>query len=275
MRIIIFGSTGFVGRNLVKHLAAKHEIIASSRNADQASHSVDCLHCDQVRRILFEFKPDAIVNATGNKNVKACQTHKYDAFRTNAHLPMMLGRATPPNIKIIQISTDYVFSADQKVKTEQLKPKPDTVYGESKLAGEILLHDSHKNCVSIRTGGLYDTDHPLILSTINSLTNGFSIDAYDNVCNTPTYIDHLAKYIDYCLRQDITGVRHFADLTSVSRYEWLKKIASLLGRSKDLIRPIVAPADSLIPSDLSLLSSYHNSYATTLDDALTELLSVK
>ena len=275
MKILVFGSAGFVGRNLIKHLAKRHEIIASSRNADRADLKIDCLHCDQVKRIILDLKPDAIINATGNKNVKGCQAHKYDAFRTNAHLPMMLGRATPPNIKIIHISTDYVFSSAQKIKTEALKPKPETVYGESKLAGEILLHDAHKNCVSIRTGGLYDTDHQMVMSVIDSVKNGYEVQAYENVRNTPTYISHLADFIDYCLRLDITGTRHFADLTSASRFEWFVRIAALLGRSTDLIKPSIAPAESMIPSDFSLLSSYHNSYATTLDEALREMLSIK
>lgn len=272
MRILIFGATGFVGRNLTKHLAAKHEIIESSRSSDNVDLKIDCLHCDQVKRVICERKPEAIINATGNKNVKSCQAHKYDAFRTNAHLPMMLGRATPPNIKIIHVSTDYVFSSAQKVKTEELKPKPETVYGESKLAGEILLHDAHKNCVSIRAGGLYDTDHQMVKCVIDSIKNGYEVQAYNNVRNTPTYVGHLAGFIDYCLRLDITGVRHFADLTSASRYEWFTRIAATLGRSTDLIKPVTAPADSLIPSDLSLLSSYHNSYATALDEALKEML---
>ena len=237
MRLAVLGCNGFVGRNLIRHL------------------NYLGLHPTPLSR-PFRYETadyNIIINTAGYKEILGCDKNMNRAVDDNVRLLFQLSQ-TPG--KIIHISTDYVFNDSQTPKNENTVPNPNTTYGITKLAGEILLGKAKKDHLIIRTGGLYDKDHWLMTDCMIKIRNNIKVEAFDDVVNTPTYIGSLAKYLIYAMSKNITGIRHYSDAETLSRYGLMKKIAKKMLLDDNLIIRCKKPAHVNIPRDLSLSSIY-------------------
>jgi len=274
MKLLILGASGFLGRNLHTHLSGYYEIIGTcnSHNEPNKLLKVDCASDKSVQNLIKLLNPDVIINCVGYKDVPKCEIDQEYAFELNAHVPHRIGRYASPHTKIIHISTDYVYGSGQHPKNEYTEPTPTTVYGSSKYAGERLLLDAHNNSFIVRTGGLYGNGKGFVQFVFDNISKDTSINAFDNVRNTPTYVGNLAEYIIHAVADDLTGVRNFADRDAVTRYELALAITRLLGKNESLIVAETAPSHMLIPEDLTLTSIYHNAENTGLLDGLRKYL---
>jgi dTDP-4-dehydrorhamnose reductase len=98
---------------------------------------------------------------------------------------------------IIHISTDYVFDGKtSKPYTEKDKTNPISVYGKTKLNGEIAVLKEAQNALIIRTGWLYSTNGTNFLKNIIRLSAGRKeIGVVFDQVGTPTYAKDLARAI--------------------------------------------------------------------------------
>ncbi len=237
MRIAVLGCNGFVGRNLIRHLK-----------------NLGFYPTPLTRPFRYNIaKYDCIINAAGFKNVAGCDADIKKAIEDNTTLLFDLSRASG---KIIHLSTDYVFNSSQTPKHENTVPNPDTTYGITKLAGELLLSKAKKDHLIIRSGGLYDKDHWLISDCAVKIRNNMIVEAYDDVKNTPTYIGSLARYIAYAISQNIIGTRHYCDADSLSRYSLMRMIIKKMRLNDNFLIRCKKPMHVTLPNDLSLCSVY-------------------
>jgi dTDP-4-dehydrorhamnose reductase len=104
---------------------------------DRAAMSID--DPDTVRRQLQDLDFDVLVNCAALTNVDYCETHREEAFRINAQsVGAMAEACVQKKARLIHISTDYVFDGSGRWPySESDAPQPISVYGESKLAGEL------------------------------------------------------------------------------------------------------------------------------------------
>ena len=162
MKILITGSTGLLGRELVKKFS-RHSLLLPSSN------ELNVTNAAQVYRFCRENKPDVIIHSAAYTNVDACEMKPELAFAINADGSKNIARAAcESGARLVGISSDYVF--DGKLKrpySEYDVPfDPLSVYGQSKLLGEQNIQNSCDNWVIVRVSWLYGEGGKNFVSTM-------------------------------------------------------------------------------------------------------------
>ena len=132
MRILITGSTGLLGRELVKKFS-RHSLLLPSSN------ELNVTNAAQVYRFCRENKPDIIIHSAAYTNVDACEINPELAFAVNADGSKNIARAAyESGARLIGISSDYVFDGklNRPYSEYDVPFGPLSVYGQSKLLGE-------------------------------------------------------------------------------------------------------------------------------------------
>ena len=152
-KILIFGKNGQIGFELCRSLSYLGNLTALG--------SAECDIADPHRIIdtLDHFKPDIIVNAAAYTAVDRAESERELAFKINADAPWIMAEwASKYKALMVHFSTDYVFDGTKETPyTEEDKPAPLNVYGESKLAGDINIQNSGCDHFIFRTSWVYGT----------------------------------------------------------------------------------------------------------------------
>jgi dTDP-4-dehydrorhamnose reductase len=149
MRILILGGNGMVGHALRRWLSQEHETAVTLRDDQPASsevgtvgrercyYGVDVRSVDQVRAVLEDFTPAAVVNAAGLVKQRPEIGDPVANIEVNALFPHQLARLTRElGGRLLHVSTDCVFSGRRGDYTEADLPDPSDEYGRAKLLGE-------------------------------------------------------------------------------------------------------------------------------------------
>ena len=209
---MITGAHGFLGANAVAHLSPHANVIGITREQH------DLTTPESLAKEITEIKPDYLLHAA----------------------------AQMAGTKLIYISTDAVFSGQPSAATpagnyqESDQPNPNTVYGESKLAGELHA-ESETNPLIVRTNffGWSPTGHRSILEFfVNELRANRSVNGFTNVTTTSLYAHTLLDYI-YQLK-DHTGIFHITSRDAITKYEFGVKVAKHFDLRESLIKRVEA-----------------------------------
>jgi len=120
MKVLLFGSTGFIGSQLKEALEAEGHEVAGPR--------IEIRNFDEVRKTIKEVEPDYIINATGmtgKPNVDWCEDHPVETYTVNVTGSLNIAAAAlEKNIKVAQLSSGCVYSGDNNGKgfTEEDEP---------------------------------------------------------------------------------------------------------------------------------------------------------
>jgi len=151
MRILITGSHGQVGWELVRCLAPLGEVVA----LDHAG--LDLTDLAAVRQAVSETRPTVVVNAAAYTAVDRAEEEEAIAVRINGDAPGALAEeAARCGAALIHYSTDYVFDGTQEAPyTERDPVAPINAYGRSKLAGERAVTAVGGAYLILRTSWVY------------------------------------------------------------------------------------------------------------------------
>ncbi len=154
MKLLITGGGGQLGLALARRLSPRHEVTTLARGQLDISDAKTC------RETLEAVRPDVLLNCAAYTAVDRAETYRDAAFAINADGPRNLGRACGElGIFPIHFSTDYVFDGTAtKPYAEDAATNPTSVYGESKLAGEIALADANPAHFIFRLSWVYSND---------------------------------------------------------------------------------------------------------------------
>ena len=223
--ILITGSNGQLGNEMQQ--AAKQFTEFNYMYTDVAELDI----CD--KNALSDFVKanhvNVIVNCAAYTAVDKAETDVELCYKINRDAVRNIGEvAQENNIKVIHVSTDYVFDGTNHIPyTEDMPVCPATVYGKSKLEGEQALLESCKNSAIIRTAWLYSSFGNNFVKTMMKL--GIERDSlgviYDQV-GTPTYAADLADVILKMLTKEqfTPGIYHFSNEGACSWYDFTKSI---------------------------------------------------
>ena len=136
-KVLITGSQGQLGKAINEYYQddCRYELI----NTDVAE--LDITDEKKVMDMICKCQPDVIINCAAHTQVDACEHDKERAYLINAIGPKNLSlAANKVGAVIVHLSSDYVFDGEKKVPyIEGDKYDPQSVYGETKLAGEELV----------------------------------------------------------------------------------------------------------------------------------------
>src|SRR5205085_1972068 len=145
---LIAGGGGLLGRHMLKQLRG------SGWRAHAFTHAeLDVTDRDAVRRAAARVRPGLIVNCVATADVDRCEREPDWAYAVNEGGARHLAEAArEAGAEVIHVSTDYVFDgAKAGYYTQEDEPRPLSVYGQSKLAGERAARAACEQCYVVRT----------------------------------------------------------------------------------------------------------------------------
>ena len=267
MKVIVFGASGMLGHKLCQTLATRADVWGTIRDdgascncfnilpEKQLISRVDVTDLSVVKRILDETRPDAVVNAVGIVKQRDEAKQAIASIQMNALFPHQLADlCLPRGIRVIQISTDCVFSGLRGNYTEIDVPDPVDLYGRTKLLGEL----NRPGCLTLRTSII-----GWQLNTFSSLLSWFAlqrnkrIKGYHKAIYSGFSTNVLAQLIGDILetRPDLSGLYQVAS-EPISKFELLVRLRDILGWDN-----IMIDSDDQFFCDRSL-SGAHFSIAT-------------
>lgn len=178
---------------------------------------------------ILDIQPDVVIHCAAKTNVDACETQAMEAMKVNAG--GVYGLAQVYQGKIIYISTDYIFDGEAGPYAEDSKPNPISIYGWSKLGGEIALRNrNNPQDLIIRTTVLFDKHSSnFVTRIIDRLRAGEAVTVPGLLHGSPTYIPHLADGILAAIEDNICGVLNIAGDMVITRFQLAWHIGKLLG----------------------------------------------
>ncbi|MBP5410239.1 MAG: dTDP-4-dehydrorhamnose reductase [Prevotella sp.] len=195
-----------------------------------------------VEQFVAENKIDGIVNCAAYTAVDKAEDNKELCTTLNMVAPAYLAAAVEKRAGwMIQISTDYVFDGTKHTPyVETDTPSPDSVYGSTKLAGELGVSKFCKKTVIIRTAWLYSTFGNNFVKTMIRLGKEKpELGVIFDQIGTPTYARDLAVVIMTIINKGIIpGVYHFTNEGVISWYDFTKAIHRIAGIMTCHVRPL-------------------------------------
>jgi len=162
VKILLFGSTGQLGRAFARHCSqrADIELVAVDRKGCDASADPDSVQ-DVLAAWFGRSRPDWVVNALAYTAVDRAESEIDLAFRINAKFPQVLANTTERfGATMIHFSSDYVFdgSLSGRAYREDDPCDPRSVYGQSKREGELAVLQASQSAWVIRTSWVVGVD---------------------------------------------------------------------------------------------------------------------
>lgn len=227
-KIIVTGCNGQLGRAINKVLAGSNGY--SLINTDVAE--LDITNVDKVMAFARDVKPYAIINCAAHTNVNGCETDRDNAFRINAIGPRNLSIAAQEmGAKMVQISTDYVFSGNTDSHYKEFdKVQPMSVYGKTKLQGERLVKDFSSRYFILRTAWMYGEGNNFVKTMLRLAETNDRVQVVKDQYGTPTWSMELAKAIAYLLPTENYGIFHATCEGECCWAEFAKEIFRLAGK---------------------------------------------
>lgn len=249
-RLLITGSSGMLGQKVTEFYINKKnfELLCLAIDKYPVYDNVDYVSCDladkdHVKKIVYDFCPDVIINTAAFTNVDLCESERELAWKVNVKgVEYLADAARTIDAHLIQISTDYVFDGKNGPYSENSKPNPLGYYGRTKLASENALKISGINFTVIRTNVLYGTvknSRPdFVKWVVTMLKKGSQIRIVTDQINNPTFIDDLVQAISKVIEFKKYGIYNIGGSEFLSRYDFTLRIADYFNLDKSLIIPV-------------------------------------
>jgi dTDP-4-dehydrorhamnose reductase len=191
MRILLTGKSGQVGGELQRILATIGETAATNRN------ELDLSKPDQIRNTVRHFRPELIVNAGAYTAVDKAESESEIARAVNGIAPGILAEeARTVGAVLVHYSTDYVYSGEASARPylETDSTDPASVYGKTKLEGDLAIEESGVPYLIFRTSWIYGREGKNFLRTILRLAGEQEeLRIVDDQIGTPTWCRSIAE----------------------------------------------------------------------------------
>ena len=221
-RILVLGSTGMLGHQVFYYLKSfsgfiVYDISFRSKLTER-TRIIDVKNILALESYIAELQPEYIINCIGI--LVTGSQDEGNAIYLNAFLPHKLAAiARTFNLKLIHISTDCVFSGSKGQYLETDLRDGRGVYAQTKILGEIVDDINLTLRTSIVGPELKSEGEGLFHWFMNQ--NG-AINGYTKAIWSGVTTIELAKAVKWAIDQNITGLYHVTNNTSISKFELLK-----------------------------------------------------
>ncbi|MDX6251788.1 MAG: dTDP-4-dehydrorhamnose reductase [Kribbellaceae bacterium] len=240
MKLLITGGAGHLGSELIR--LTDHEVVATYNNSAPASgvhaYRVDIRRRAEVEALIREVRPDAIINTA----------YRQSDWATTADGAANVAAAAR-GARLIQVSSDAVFSGKSSPYDELSPPDPVTPYGAAKAAAETAVRVIDPTAVIARTSLVIGGSSPHE-QLVHRLAAGEPGSLFTDNIRCPVHVSDLASALLELLESDHAGVAHLAGPEPISRYDMGRLIAE-----RDGIDTAVLPRGSG-PSDIRMDSTH-------------------
>ncbi len=238
MKILVAGAGGQLGQALPKALSG--HVVAAFTHVQ-----LDITQLNDVRTVIERTEPDLVINAAAYNRVDDAERDPLAAYRGNALGPRNLAIITAAHgIPIVHVSTDYVFAGNSnRPYHEYDRTGPQSVYGESKLAGEEAVRTLNSRHYIARTAWLYSVMGQNFPNTMRRLAQQPEVRVVNDQQGSPTYVPHLADALARLITTQAYGTYHLAGNGGTSWYD----LTCLLYRLLNIETPVLPVTTAEFP----------------------------
>jgi len=238
MKVMVVGANGQLGTDVVRAFADNGDDVLSLTHAD-----IEITDGEAVATKLRDLQPSVVVNTAAMHNVENCELQPGRAFEVNAFGVRNLAlTARDIGTVLMHISTDYVFDGCKlSPYEEQDPPRPLSVYGNSKLAGEYFVRSTLDKHFVLRTSAIYGKSPCRAKGGLNFIqlmlklaNQRGEVRVVDNEFVTPTPTSDLARQIVALSRCEKYGLYHATAEGACSWFEFAREIFALTGTKVSL-----------------------------------------
>lgn len=240
MKVVVFGSGGMMGSDLVPFWSELCEVKAFSK----AACDISCR--DQVNRVLGDEKPDVLILLAASTDVDRCETNRDYAFLTNSiGTEIVAQECNRLGISLVYTSTIAVFDGEKDSPYDEYdQPSPMNTYGLSKYSGEMAVRLFCPNHWIVRTSWLFGggtKDVKFVAKILRKVKDNDSISVVRDCVGSPTYTVDLAWGISEIVDKFHFGTYHLVnDGVPASRYELARETLRIAGYSADRVSPCLS-----------------------------------
>ncbi len=239
MRTLLIGSRGQLGSDLI-----------DVWNGDLSTFShdeFDVTNREQAREIVTRERPGLVINTAAYHRVDDCETTGALAFEVNAlGAKNVADAAREVDAAVMFISTDYVQDGEKgSPYVEDDLPRPLSVYGTSKLAGEHLVRQSNPKHYVVRSSSLFGVAGAsgkggnFVETMIRKAQAGEPLRVVDDQVSSPTFTADLAGKLQELAGTERYGLYHITNSGQTSWHGFAAKIFEFMG-----LEPSLTPISS-------------------------------
>jgi dTDP-4-dehydrorhamnose reductase len=253
MKIVITGSNGLVGQKLV-HQCLKEvgvEVFGISLSGNQLGplpcyhhFAMDVCKSSEWEDLIGKIRPDVVVNLAAVSSPDQCMDDPAFCRRLNVDFVIQLGEACQRNgIRLIQVSTDFVFDGSSLDYSEKDQPKPLNSYGQSKWDAEKWIVAHSQDWSIVRTVLVYGYNSYLPrqnfpLRVVEQLIRHQPFRVNNDQIRKPTLAEDLAWGLFQIIMKGENGIFHLAGTEPVSVFDFALATARRFGLKEDLLIPV-------------------------------------
>lgn len=242
MKVLLFGGSGMIGRELVLALSA-HTVAAPPHARTDIADAV------AVRRAVAEEKPDIIINAAALIDVNRLERDPESGKRINADGAAHIARAAAgAGTAQLLVSSSYVFGDSPGPYAEDAPAHPANVYGKTKAEAERIVFSCGGSVV--RSSWIYSPYRETFVDEVaRALLQGKPFEASAQRGNPTSGSDFASAVVkNFVDSAPKSGPYHIINEGGASRYELAREIARTLGVPEDLVVAKHFPSGATRPS---------------------------
>ena len=266
-KLLVLGASGLLGSNFIYFYRKFYNIYFNYYNNKlyfpnikycQVFSSPSEINYSHLSEKIEKISPDIILNCLAMTNVDMCEKNPKKSSLINYELPKILCQiAKKKKIKIVQISTDQLYSKVKENKTEFERTDPPNVYGSDKLKAENFIKKNYSDYLIIRTNFFgHSYFHKKITDGIlNKLDNNSKIVLYSNYFHNPIYSKYLCFFINFLIKKNKNGIFNIVSNEKLSKYNFGLLLAKQCKKNIENIKSASVKVNSFFAKrnlDLSL-----------------------
>lgn len=230
MRVVVTGAGGLLGAAVAREFSRSATVICFDRS------SLDITDAAAVRKAVAAARPDAVINCAAYNQVDAAEEQPRQALEVNAFAVLALARASADaGAAFVHYSSDFVFDGEtDRPYREVDRPNPASVYGASKLLGDLFALE-HERAYVLRVESLFGPAVPGgrrgSLGTIaDGIREGREVPVFTDRVVSPSYTPHIAGATRHLLEYGVpAGLYHCVNSGSALWSEIAAHAAEILG----------------------------------------------
>jgi len=233
MKIIVTGAKGQLGTDVILQIEKNGDIAVKADLPE-----LDITDADAVETFIAESNADGVIHCAAYTNVDTAEGENDLCRKVNYNGTLNIAESCRKHgVKLLYISTDYVFSGEGDKPFETDSPRfPCNFYGQSKLEGEKAVEKICSKYFIVRISWVFGENGKNFVKTMLRLAD--ERDEISVVCDqigSPTYTKDLAKLLCDIIATDKYGIYHATNENYCSWAEFAAAIMDYSGKSTKII----------------------------------------
>ena len=166
LKTAVIGASSYIGKHLIKMYRKKFpDCIGTFFKNKSSANKYFNLHNSSIKKLkLFETGHKSVIITAAQPLIGFCEKNPKDSYKLNVKAPLkIIKELSKTPIKIIFLSSDYVFQGNKAINSDLDKTNPTTVYGKQKKEVEEKIKKISKDILVLRLGKIFGLKKKKIL----------------------------------------------------------------------------------------------------------------